>query len=152
MKRVVFLIFALAVWAGCTKSDVTRSKEFAHSGCASDATTRAGGDEDVPSLLILKYENGDLRVTRKNAYMNCSIKKGGIACDVSIDGNAIRYSVYEKEGPTANCICLVKEMSSLVTGLQDGKEYIFKYCPNAYTPITFTFKRGFHQIIDLDTL
>ena len=145
-------MLALAIWAGCTKSDVTRSKQFAHSGCASDATTRAGEDEDAPSLLILKYENGDLRVTRTNAYMNCSIKTGGIACDVSIDGNVIRYSVYEKNGATANCICRVEEMSSLVTGLETGKEYIFKYCPNAYSPITFTFKKGLHEIIDVNTL
>lgn len=145
-------MLALVIWAGCTKSDVTRSKQFAHSGCASDATTRAGEDEDAPSLLILKYENGDLRVTRTNAYMNCSIKTGGIACDVSIDGNVIRYSVYEKNGATANCICRVEEMSSLVTGLETGKEYIFKYCPNAYSPITFTFKKGLHEIIDVNTL
>ena len=152
MHKLPFFLIALALLAGCSKSDVTRSKEFSHTGCASD--TRAAGTRgdiwDEPSLLKLKYENGGLRVTRTNATMNCSIKDGGIACDVSIKGNVIYYNVYEKDGALANCICPVKEMSSLVTGLQVGKEYTLEYC--YFPPITFTFKKGLHQIIDLSTL
>ena len=146
------LLLGLTLVAGCSKSDVQRSKDFAHTGCANDTRasgTRADDSYDEPSLLTLKYENGGLRVTRTNAWMNCSIKNNGIACDVSVKGSVITYNVYEKDGPVANCICPVKEMSSLVTGLQEGKEYTLNYC--YYSPVTFTFKKGFHKIIDLST-
>ena len=148
MRKLSFILLSLALVAGCSKSDALRSKEFSHTGCASE--TRAGGSWDEPSLLQLKYENGDLRVTRTNALMNCSIKDGGIACDVSVEGDVIRYVVYEKDGPTANCICPVKEMTSLVTDLQEGKEYTLKYCH--YAPVTFTFKKGLHKVFDVDDL
>jgi hypothetical protein len=151
MKKLTFLLLGLAFVAGCSKSDVQRSKEFAHTGCAYDtraAGTRADDFYDEPSLLTLKYESGGLRVTRTNAWMNCSIKNGGIGCDVSIKRNVITYNVYEKDGPLTNCVCPVKEMSSLVTGLEEGKEYTLNYC-YCYTSITFTFKKGFHKIIDL---
>ena len=148
--KLSFFLLALALVAGCSKSDVQRSKEFAHTGCAYDTRvggTRADNDYNEPSLLTLKYESGGLRVTRTNAWMNCSINNNGIACDVSVKGSVISYNVYEKDGPVANCICPVEEMSSLVTDLQEGKEYTLQYC--YYSPITFTFKKGFHKIIDL---
>ena len=98
----------------------------------------------------MKYEDGNLRVTRTNATMNCAIKLNGIACDVSVDGNTIRYRVYEKDGPTANCMCRVEEMSSVVTGLKEGKEYTFNYSCSTYSPesFTFVFKKGLHLIRD----
>ena len=154
MKKLVVLLLVLPILAGCTKSEISRSKEFAHSGCAGDAATRAWGSDSDVSLLTLKYENGDLRVTRTNATMNCSIKNNGIACEVSVDGNVIRYRVYEKDGPVANCICRVEEMSSLVTGLEVGKEYTFDYsCGFAnYPSFSFVFKKGLHLIQDTSTM
>ena len=152
MKNLTFLLLSLALVAGCSKTNANRSKDFTHTGCANDtraAETRAGLFGDEPSLLTLKYEDGDLRVTRTNAYMNCSIKNNGIVCDVSVKGSVITYDVYEKDGPVANCICPVEEMSSVVTDLQEGKEYTLEYrCYGAIT-VNFTFKKGFHKIIDL---
>jgi hypothetical protein len=151
MKKLTYILLGLALLAGCNKSEANRSKEFTHTGCAYDtraAGTRADLSEYKPSLLSLKYEDGGLRVTRTNAWMNCSIKNNGLVCDVSIEGSVITYNVYEKDGPVTNCICPVEEMSSLVTGLQEGKKYTLNYC--YYSPITFTFKKGFHKIIDLD--
>ena len=111
MKKILLLLLVLPIWAGCYKSLLPKTDEFTHTGCATDAGTRAGLSQSDVSLLILKYEDGNLRVTRTNATMNCSIKLNGIACDVSVDGNTIRYRVYEKDGPTANCMCRVAEMS-----------------------------------------
>ena len=153
MKRIVVLLLVLPIWAGCTKSEVSHSKEFAHTGCAGDAATRAWGSSSDASLLTLKYEDGNLRVTRTNATMNCSIKDGGIVCDATVDGNVVRYRVYEKDGPVANCICRVAEMSSLVTGLQIGKEYTFDYfCGYNYPSFTFVFKKGLHLVQDTSSM
>jgi hypothetical protein len=154
MNKITFLLLGLALLAGCSKSDANRSKGFTHTGCATvtrSAETRAGWFGDEPSLLKLKYEDGGLRVTRTNATMNCSINNGGIACDVSVKGNVISYIVYEKDGPMANCICPVEEMSSVVTGLQEGKEYTLEYRCRASATVSFTFKKSLNKIIDLDT-
>ena len=73
-----------------------------------------------------------------------------------IEGNVIHYDVvYEQEGVgVADCICLVEKMTSAVTGLEKGKEYIFQYSALDFglKPITITFDRGLHQIYDVETL
>ena len=150
MKKLLLILLVLPVWAGCNKSLLPKTDEFTHTGCATDAGTRAGSSKSEVSLLTLKYEDGNLRVTRTNATMNCAIKLNGIACEVSVEGNTIRYSVYEKDGPTANCMCRVEEMSSVVTGLKEGKEYTFNYSCSTYGPesFTFVFKKGLHLIRD----
>ena len=156
MKKLLLLLLVLPIWSGCYKSLLPKTDEFTHTGCATDAGTRAGSSNSDVSLLILKYEDGNLRVSRTNATMNCAIKLNGIACDVSVDGNTIRYRVYEKDGPTANCMCRVAEMSSVVmssvvTGLKEGKEYTFNYSCSIGTGIesfTFVFRKGLHLIRD----
>ena len=159
MKRLlvtlILILSAMSVWMGCSKLSATRSKDFTHSGCSAD--TRANffyGDE--PSLLVLKYEDGGLRVTRTNSVLNCAIKERGLTCKVQVKGDIIHYYVeYEIDNDLeANCICPVDEMSSLVTGLQEGKEYTFYFCglDRYLKPVTFTFGKGLHQIIDVETL
>ena len=150
MNKMTLLLLGLVLLAGCSKSNANRSKDFTHTGCAAD--TRAGWFGDDPSLLKLKYEDGGLRVTRTNATMNCSIKNGGIVCDVSVKGNVISYFVYEKNGVDVNCFCPVEEMSSVVTGLQEGKEYTLEYRCYKSATISFTFKKGLNKIIDLDSV
>lgn len=156
-KRIMLLLLLPPIWAGCTQKYNLQlhSKEFTHTGCASGLATKAGPDDGEVSLLILKYEDGNLRVTRTNAMMNCSIKQGGIACEVSIDGNIIQYKVYEKDGPNANCMCRVEEMTSVVTGLQAGKEYSLDYYFGSNVcglPIPFTFGQGLYLVLDEEAL
>ena len=145
MKKFLLILLVLPMWAGCTKSNMERSKDFTHTGCATGTGTRAGSVDSDKSLLTLKYEDGNLRVTRTNAMLNCIIKAGGeVICETSVDGNVIHYKVYEyhKDGISANCMCRVAEMTSVVTGLEIGKEYTFDYfCSHAYDPITFVFKK-----------
>lgn len=155
MKRFVILLLVLPLWVGCNwKADPwAGNKEFTHTGCAGSPATKGLFGSDSASLLTLKYEDGGLRVTRTNAEMNCSIKLNGMDCQVSVEGNVIHYWVTEADGPTANCICLVEKMSSVVSGLQEGKEYIFDYScgvGRSYPSFPFVFKKGFNQIIDLD--
>ena len=151
MKIVIIpILSALVVLAGCSKSNVDHSKDFTHTGCAG---TRAAIPDDEPSLLVLQYEDGNLRVTRTNATVNCSVHERGLDCRVQVDGNIIQYVMdYEKDGPDYRCMCAVKKMTSLVTGLEEGKKYDFKYSGidrNAH--YSFTFNKGLLQIIDLNS-
>lgn len=155
MKKIVFLMLALAICSGCSKYNVSRSKGFTHTGCSAETRSNAlFGDE--PSLLTLQYENGDLRVIRSNAMLNCAIKERGLTCKASVDGDAIHYYIdYEIQSDLeTNCICPVAEMTSVVSGLHEGKEYTFHYCglDRYLKPFTFTFTDRLHQIIDVDTL
>ena len=151
MKKTLLLMLILAVFTGCNTLDIPKDLhegEVTHSGCAT--ATKAGLDEDNPPLITLRYHDGGLLVTCTNMYMNCSIKNGGIGCHVSVEGDDIHCSFYEKDGPLANCICLVKTMSTVINGLESGKEYNFYY--GSYNPVKFTFKSGLIQIIDPETL
>ncbi len=147
---IIPILSVLAVLAGCSKSNVDHSKDFTHTGCAE---TRAAIPDDEPSLLVLQYEDGNLRVTRTNATVNCSVKDRGLDCRVQVDGNIIQYVMgYEKDGPDAKCMCAVKKITSLVTGLEEGKKYDFKYSGidrNAHH--SFTFNKDLLQIIDLNS-
>lgn len=152
-------MLALAAVAGCTKwntpdsEENTLSKDFKHTGCS--PVTR-GLYTDDPSLLTLKYENGDLRVTRTNAELNCAFKERGLTCKAYIEGNVIHYDVvYEQEGiGVADCICLVEKMTSTVSGLEEGQVYVLQYSDLDFSlkPITFTFKKGLHEIYDVESL
>ena len=147
MKKILSILLVMPLFAGCAKYDTTlRSEDFTHTGCASAAGTRSGSDDSEKSLLILKYEDGNLRVTRTNAMLNCIINVGGeVVCETSVKGNVIHYKVYEysPDGSTANCMCRVAEMTSVVKGLEIGKEYTFDYfCSHDYEPVTFVFKKG----------
>ena len=153
MKRIALLMFALTVLTGCTMLEKPRNKEFTHSGCASNVEYAPGvptkADSEV-SLLTLIYEDGDLRVTRTNAYMNCSITKYGMECKMFVMDDVIYYEVVESDGPSANCRCLVKEMSSVVTGLKTGKKYKFDYyCSSDHKCYEFEFQEGIRVIIDM---
>ena len=155
MKKLFYLFLLLPVLAGCDRTDAPDTDiidtnvtniGFTDTGCNKGQTK----SETDPSLLILKFEGGNLRVTRTNALMNCSINGGGIVCEVSSEGTTINYNVYEKDGPTVNCCCMVNEMTSLVEGLTPGVKYTMKYC--YYEPFTFLFERGLHIIIDVDSI
>ena len=150
MKKFLLIMLVLTVCAGCTKSNTLRVKDLTYSGCATSTDTRAGEDEEIVSLLTLKYEDGNLRVTRTNTMVNCSFKDYGLVCNVSIEGNTIRYGVDAKTAPNGlevDCLCLVEEISSLVIGLEAGKEYTF-HADNTprIEPVTFVFEKGLFLI------
>lgn len=141
----------LTVLAGCNTLDNPgnlQEGEVVHTGCAT--ATKSALDDDNPPLLTLKYKDGGLLVTCTNMYMNCSIKNNGIGCHVSVEGDDIHCSFYEKDGPVANCVCLVQSMSTIIKGLEKGKQYNFHY--GSYEPVNFTFNVGLIEIIDPDTL
>ena len=150
MKRMFLTLLVLSVCAGCDDEGQfslkkSFSKDFTYTVCAQG--TKAGSDDGDLSLLTLEYKEGNLLVTRTNARVNCSVKEHGLLCDVSVDGKAIHYKVYEKDGHTANCTCVVGEISSVVTGLRIGEEYTFDYfCSHSYRPLTFTFDEKLYLV------
>ena len=159
MKRVIILLSALVALAGCAKGgsldseEEMLSKEFEHTGCSSETK---GFYTNDPSLLKIKYEQGDLRVTLTNAELNCAFKERGLKCNAYIEGNILHYDVvYERdEELSANCFCLVEQMTSAVTGLEKGKDYILQFSVPDFVlkPITFTFNEELHKIFDVESL
>ena len=151
MKRIFTLLFVLTVFAGCNNREII-NKEFTHTGCNNELGTKADGQYyhmPAASVLTLKYEGGYLRVTRRNVYASCGIKsEDGLVCEVSVEGDAIHYMVYETH--PANCLCTIDEMSSAVSGLKVGKEYQFYL--NNYKPIRFTFSKELFLVLDEESL
>ena len=148
MKRLFLILLVLSFLPGCRK-DGPFVEEFTYSSCIDTYS-----DVVSLSLLDLKYEDGDLRVTRSDAWLNWSLRERGLVCSVSVKGSDIYYKVdYEKEGSEANCTCLIENMTSLVKGLQEGRKYSFHYyCCGNYIPFYFVFEKGLVQIVDVSTL
>ena len=148
MKKVLFLFLTLSLLAGCKKDD-SYVENFTYTDC-----TKSESEIYDLSLLTIQYDGGDMIVTRRDAWMNCSFQNRGLVCTVSVQGNDIYYRVdYEKEGEEVKCVCLVEKMSSVVKGLEPGKRYSFHYyCCQNYLPITFTFGQGLYTVVDVSTI
>jgi len=148
MRRLLWLLIGLSLLAGCKKEEPT-VQDFTYTDCVK-------GMSDIIdlSLLTLKYEGGDLKVERADAWMNCSFQNRGLVCSVSVKGSDIYYRVdYEQPGEEVKCVCLVSRMSSLVKGLEPGKKYSFHYyCCQNYKPFSFTFKEGLISVVDVSTI
>ena len=131
MKKVIILLSALVALAGCAKGgsldseEEMLSKEFEHTGCSSETK---GFYTNDPSLLKIKYEQGDLRVTLTNAELNCVFKERGLKCKAYIEGNILHY--------------------------EKGKDYILQFSVPDFVlkPITFTFNEELHKIFDVESL
>ena len=146
------MMMVLVAVSACGLSDGDRydGEDFFHTGCASETKAGLNG---AASELILEHTPKGLMVTRKNAEMNCAIKLDGIECEANVEGDAIGYYVHPKSEMSANCVCLVKEMLSTVTGLTEGNEYtLYYWCEGEgpLVPISFTYAKGFRMVIDPD--
>ena len=154
MKKCLFVLMAVSlVLSACTKAP--HSQEFTWTDCAS---TKSGADtkgrfgDNVTSRLILEYTSSGLAVTRTNATLNCIYDKVGLACEPTIEGDVLQYKVYIPSEEAANCVCLCERMSSTVSGLEEGKEYVLEYSsPDAKLgKISFKYKRGLRLSVDVD--
>lgn len=152
MKRIILILFSSCLLWTCSKETKVELVSFTDTGCGSETVepaTRSG--DQAESQLLLEYSKEGLVVTRTNARMNCAIKNGGIACDVSINGNVIILDVYEL-GEKMRCICPVKKMTSTIAGLSQGSDYVLDYrCGGTkYGPFEFRYDKGLQQLIDID--
>ena len=142
MRKALLVLSSLLFLLGCSKESAVELVSFTDTGCANDVVTKAADLADPQ--LILEYSEQGLVITRINAWLNCSIKEGGIVCAVSSDGNVIQYDAYEKDGKTLRCTCLVEKMTSTVAGLKTGREYVLHYncADDSSASIRFTYKKG----------
>ena len=150
MKKALLALSAALFLLGCSKESAVELVGFTDTGCANDVATRAA-DLAYPHL-ILGYSEQGLVITRINAWLNCSIKEGGIVCEVSSDGNVIHYNAYERDGKTLRCTCLVGEMTSTVAGLKTGRDYVLDYnCSDgSRASVSFTYSKDLKLVEFLD--
>ncbi len=148
MKKALLVLSSVLFLLACSKESAVELVSFTDTGCSNDVVTKAADLADPQ--LILEYSEQGLVITRINAWLNCSIKDGGIVCAVSTEGNVIHYNAYEKDGKTLRCTCLVGEMSATVSGLKTGREYVLDYnCSDgSRASITFTYRKGMEIVED----
>ena len=146
MKRIAFILLSLSlVFLACSKETAIELVSVSDTGCG--IATRSG--DDTVSQLILEYSADGLVVTRTNVEMNCSVKTGGIGCNVSSEGSSIFCEAYEKDGKSLRCTCPVEKITSVIKGLRLGKEYIFFFvCDGTFSPISFTYSKDFKLVLD----
>lgn len=148
MKRIAFVFLSLFLLWGCSKEAIVELVSISDTGCAREEPVTKSG-ENTGSQLILKYSPAGLVITRTNAVMNCSIKNGGIGCNVTNSGNTINFEVYEL-GEPLRCTCPVETMIAVLAGLRPGREYVLDYsCGGSFAPISFTYDKGLNMVIDL---
>ena len=94
-------------------------------------------------------------IYRTNAFITAEGNGRGKS-NAYIEGNILHYDVvYERdEELSANCFCLVEQMTSAVAGLEKGKDYILQFSVPDFVlkPITFTFNEELHKIFDVESL
>ena len=149
MKRIAFILLSLSlVFLACTKESAIELVSVSDTGCGKESPVTRSGDGAV-SQLILEYSAEGLVITRTNVEMNCSVKTGGIGCNVSSNGNNIYCEAYEKDGKSLRCTCPVEKITSVIKGLRLGKEYIFFFvCDGTFSPISFTYSKDFKLVLD----
>ena len=150
MKRILFVILSACLLWTCSKVPGTVSVvKCTDTGCGKEVETRSG--DDSGSVLLLEYSKDGLVITRTNAEMNCSVKNGGVVCDLSVNGNVITLDVYEKDRNLLRCLCPVEKMTQTIAGLSLDTDYILDYrCGgNFYSPISFRYEKGLSQFFDL---
>lgn len=151
MKQILLPFLTALLFCGCQTigSENAYSDKFTHTGCASD--TKSGMYGATPRLTF-KHAGEGVAIICSDVEMNCVIKTVGISSKQSVNGNTIHYDIYVDSEISANCMCLVHEMTTMVTGLKEGREYTLDLTIEGlrYNPIDFTYKSGLNKTVDLD--
>ncbi len=148
MRRIAFIVMSLCLLCACSKEASVELVSVTDTGCArEDVATR--GVALGESLLKLEYSDAGLVVTRTNVELNCSIKTGGVRCNVSCEGSDIYCEVFETDGKSLRCTCPVESVTANIAGLQLGQEYTINYtCGASFIPISFTYSEDLNMVLD----
>lgn len=148
MRLISFIILSLSLLCGCSKETPVELVSVTDTGCAREEVATRGAVSGA-SQLILEYSDAGLVVTRTNVEMNCSVKTGGVGCNVSSEGSSIHCEAYEVDGKSLRCTCPVKSITSTIKGLSLGKEYTIYYiCDGSFAPISFTYSKDLKLVLD----
>ena len=148
MRRITFLLLSLCLLCACSKESSVELVSVTDTGCARENVATRGAALGE-SLLILEYSDAGLVVTRTNVEMNCSIKTGGVSCNVSSEGNTINCEVFETDGKSLRCTCPVDSIKTTISGLRLGQEYVINYtCGASFIPISFTYSEDLDLVLD----
>ncbi len=108
--------------------------------------------EERNSWLVLEHTPDGLGITITDVDMNCAISHYGLTENVTVEGNTIYYEI--QQNLTANCSCRIKEISSTIKGLEEGKTYVLNYSiaasPITLKPIRFTYKHGLKKYVNVE--
>ena len=160
MKKILYSLAAVLLLGGCNRQQAEPEPELppvemqqaelpslgiTHTGCGRETKAEA------PSELTLQYTPQGLSIVRTNAWLNCSIRDGGISCEATLEGSTLCYKVWETQGPITNCFCPVERMSSVIPGLKEDTEYYLEYRLSAktYSTINFRYHKGLNLTVDL---
>ena len=160
MKKILYSLAAVLLLGGCNRQQAEPEPELppvemqqaefpslgiTHTGCS------LGTKAEAPSELTLRYTPQGLSIVRTNAWLNCSIRDGGISCEATLEGSTLCYKVWETQGPITNCICPVERMSSVIPGLKEDTEYFLEYQLGSknYSTINFRYHKGLNITVDL---
>ena len=148
MRLISFIVLSLSLLWGCSKETPVELVSVTDTGCAREEVATRGVVYGA-SLLILEDSDAGLVVTRTNVEMNCSVKNGGVGCNVSSEGSAIYCEAFERDGKSMRCNCPVDSVKATISGLQLGKEYTIHYvCGFSFAPISFTYSKDLKLVLD----
>lgn len=148
MKRIAFILLSMSLLWSCSKETTIELVKVSDTGCAREEVATRSADR-APEEIILEYSEEGLVVTLTNVELNCSVKNGGVTCNLNSRGPEIRLEAFEKDGKTLRCTCPVDKVSTVLSGLSLGKEYTLYFtCNGSFAPITFTYSKNLKMVLD----
>lgn len=151
VKRLFLFLLSSLLLCACAKETTVELVRVSDTGCSTREiiATKSGGGAD--SQLILEYSAQGLVITRTNALLNCSVRNGGVGCNVSNSGNTIECEVFENDQNFLRCNCRVGAITSVIGGLRLGEEYtLYHHSDGVFGPVVFTYTKDLRMVLDAD--
>ncbi len=99
--------------------------------------------------MHLQNEKGNLKITLSGLSDNCSIKEG-FDCLATMEGSTIYVKVIAKSKLSANCICAVDDIETVLSGLEYSRyTLVYKY-KSSEEDITQEIAFDFSSLLDME--
>lgn len=134
-----------------------RVKSFTSSGCTSTKSYSndvIAKDSNTNGKLRIVHSDGCLEVSLCDFTTGCQIKDG-FNCNAFLEGNTISVNVECKTDGSANCICTLDKVETVLSGLKEGRyTLIYHYydCDNNISKkVDFEYNATLHKSVDFVT-
>lgn len=122
--HLVAFAAAAVITASCSLMSADRDFKLASFSAPGCSHTKAPSDDYIiekvqAGILHLQSERGNLKITLSGLSDNCSIKEG-FDCSATLEGSTIYVDVAAKSDLSANCICAVDDIVTVLSGLEKG--------------------------------